>query len=421
MKKILKILIFVSSFSFFAFSPVFADLGDGDLLSKPNRIFEFGIDSNTMFANSSFGLHDFMKKNLEIDLEKIANEVPSSGFSLGFFNKEKIFVDLNLSSRFRFSVFTEVESSSRFSISKDLFDLLADGISVGESKTVDVTGYADVFANIGGSFQTIISGYGVKITPTYFVPLVYVPKTSATASLTTESSGAIKGEAEANVEIYTALDMHDFMENGKNTSDLDLEAGNTLSNGGFDLSLEIERNWLHGLNAGLYTRIPILPGTMKHKMSTLVWAYFYETNVLGYLDNTEEHDYDHGHDDFTYSEANYKVHRPLKLGLNATYMPFGDWLKIQPALGFAVRNPYSSDAIFYPEYALDFRISILRNLLAFNLGTAYQNQIFQQRFGFALNLHAIEIMVQASLCGTTLPSSFDKNGYGAFMGVRIGF
>ena len=272
--------------------------------------------------------------------------------------------------------------------------MLADGLRVGESKTVDATGYADVFFNMGASFQTIINNYGVKITPTYFVPLVYVPKTKASASITTTENGLIKGEAEANVDIYTAVNMHDFMEDKKTIDNLDLNASRILSNGGFDLSLELERNWFHNFNAGLYTRIPVLPGKLNYKMSTRVWANFYEANVLGYLDNTESHTSDHGHDDFTYSEETHKAYRPLRLGLNATYMPFGNWLKIQP---------------------------LLWRIFNFNVGTAYQNQVFQHRAGFSLNFRAVEILAQASLCGTNLPASFKRDGYGAFVGVRMGF
>lgn len=421
MKKILKTSIIFSLLSVFAFSSAHAEVGDGDLLSKPKRIFEFGVDSNTVFANSSFGLQDFLKKNLVIDLQKIAKDMPKDGFSLGFHNKETVFANLNVSSRFRFGIFTEVEANSHFNISKDLFDLLADGLRVGESKTVDATGYADVFFNMGASFQTIINNYGVKITPTYFVPLVYVPKTKASASITTTENGLIKGEAEANVDIYTAVNMHDFMEDKKTIDNLDLNASRILSNGGFDLSLELERNWFHNFNAGLYTRIPVLPGKLNYKMSTRVWANFYEANVLGYLDKTESHTSDHGHDDFTYSEETHKAYRPLRLGLNATYMPFGNWLKIQPQVGFAVRNPYSSDSIFYMEYALDLRLSLLWRIFNFNVGTAYQNQVFQHRAGFSLNFRAVEILAQASLCGTNLPASFKRDGYGAFVGVRMGF
>lgn len=421
MKKTFVKSALISFLAFMGFGSAFAAEFSGDLLSKPKRIFEIGLDAGLAYGNSNFTLKDILKKNLEIDLKKLSSEIPDDGFSLGFYNKESVFVNLNINSHFRFSLFTDVETYGHFSIAKDLFDILGDGMSVGSTKTADLNGGAAGFISLGGSFQTIIKDFGVKITPTYFAPLFYVPQTTATASVTTEATGAIRAEASANVDIYTGINMHDFIENGRHFGDLDLGVGNLLSGGGFDLSLELERNWLEGLNAGLYTRIPMVPGTLKHKMSTRVWAYFYETNVLGYLNDTEEHGKDSGHDDFTYSEEKYNVHRPFKLGLNATYMPFGAWFKIQPALGFAVKSPYSSDATFYPEYALDFRLSLLKRIFNFNLGTAYQNQLFQQRFGFSLNFRALEILAQASWCGTTFTSSFTRTGYGAIVGVRIGW
>lgn len=402
-------------FAVFILPAAFADL------YKPHRIFEIGFDSELLFANSSFGLKDVMKKKLEIDLQQISSDIPKDGFKFNLNERELFLINLNASSRFRFGFYTGVESYSNLSISKSLFDLLSDGLAVGESHTYDVSGCSDMFFDVGLSFQTIIMGYGVKFNPTFFVPLVYVPKTKANAKVSSSSDGLIRADAEANVDIYTAVDMHDFMEIKKTPENIDVSAGKLISNSGFDFSMEIERNWLHGLNAGLYARIPVVAGKLKHKMSTRVWAYFYETNAFGYLNDTEEHKKDHGRDDFTYSSANYAVHRPLKLGLNASYTPFGEWFKIQPAIGIAVRNPYTSDAIFYPEYALDFRFAFLWQIFNFNVGTAYQNQIFQQRFGFALNLRAVEIITQASLCGTNLKSCFSRYGYGALVGLRIGF
>lgn len=421
MKRIFMKSALISFFALVGLSSAFTAEFSGDLLSEPKRIFEIGVDAGVVYGNSNFKLKDILKKNLEFDLKKLSGEVPDDGFSLGFYNKESVFVNLNLNSHLRFSLFTDVEAFGRFNIEKELFDILADGFPAGTTRTADVEGGAQGFVSVGASFQTIIKDFGVKITPTYFAPLFYVPQTTATASIKTDSSGEILAEASANVDIYTGIDMHDFMENGKHFSDLDLGVGNILSGGGFDLSVELERNWLEGLNAGGYIRIPMVPGTLKNKMSTQVWARFYEANALGYLNDTEKHENDSGHSDFTYSSEHYNIHRPFKLGINATYMPFGAWFKIQPALGFAVRSPYSSDAKFYPEYALDFRLSVVKRIFNFNLGTAYQNQLFQQRFGFSLNFRALEILAQASWSGTTFTSSFRRDGYGAIVGVRIGW
>ncbi len=421
MNRLLKKLLAYSLFSVLAVTALSATTFSGDLLSKPHRIFQVGVDSKVMIANNLFGVEDILTKNVEVDLQKMADSLPNYGFAFSIYEHERVFVDLNISSRFRFSVFSDLESSGRLNVSKDLFDLLGSGISVGDTKTVDVEGFADVFYDMGFSFQTIIKGYGIKFTPSYYVPLVYVPKTKASAKVTTNKNGLIRTDAEANVEIYTAVSMHDFMEDEKTADNLNLNTADILSNGGFDFAIEVERNWLHGLNAGLYTRIPLTGGTLNYKMSSRFWAYAYETNTLGYLNKSEEHKADKGHDDFVYTEESYKAYRPLKFGLNATYMPFGDWFKIQPALGFAIRAPYTSEALFYPEYALDLNFSVLKHIFNFNLSTAYQQQVFQHRFGFALNLRALEILAQISMCGTGFMSTFHTAGYGAFAGVRIGF
>ena len=429
MKKILLPSIFLSVFSLFVL-PVFSTEFDTDLLAKPHRIFEIGVDAQAAAANSYFNLNNIFQKDIVIDLTKITNDMPRSGFSVGFYDKEQVFINLNISSRFRFSVFTDVEASGRFSISKDLFELLSSGLNVGSTKTVDVIGYADMFADIGASFQTIVNNYGIRITPTYFIPLLYVPKTKATGTLVTNKEGLIKATAEANVDIYTAIDMQGFVEDGSNLFD-DFDYKKILSNGGFDLSLDIDRNWFHNFNAGIYTRIPIIAGTLNYKMSTRMWASFYTENLLDDILTSDipSPESGYGYEDettgdkkkFKYSEDTYKAYRPLKLGLSASYAPFGNWLKIQPAFGLAIRNPYSGDMIVYPEYSLDVRLALLKRVFNFNLGTAYQNQIFQQRFGFSLNLRAIEILAQVSMCGTSFRASFERDGYGAMLGYRIGF
>ena len=437
MKKLLFTSVFASAFAFFSLSSAFGTDFSGDLLSQPSRTFEIGIDSNINFANNTFGLKDILTKNVKIDLQKMADDMPDSGFKLGFYNKEKAFVNLNISSRFRFSFFTDLESSGMFNISKDFFDILGSGIDVGETKKIDITTYADVFYDLGFSFQTIVMGYGIKLTPAYYVPLIYVPKTTATARMTTNKDGLIHAYTEAMLDVYTAVDMENYIDSDAD-GDKEIDIQDILSNGGFDLSLEIERNWLHGLNAGLYTRVPIRPGTLNYKMSTMVYADFHEDNLMDFVTDSkkEKPEFKSGHvkpstynpknhDDeekgFEYTEDSYRAYRPLKFGLNATYMPWGQWFKIQPSLGFAVRNPYTSDAIFYMEYALDFRLSMLARIFNVNFGTAYQNQIFQHRFGLAINLRALEIISQVSMCGTSFLSTFRTAGYGALVGVRIGF
>lgn len=395
--------IIFSSFALFSAS--------AELIGQPHRIFEIGMDADFAVANGYWGVGDVLKKDLVIDLTKIAKEMPSDGFTLGFFDSEEAFINLNVNSHFMFSVSAGVEASGNMAVEKELFEILGTGIKIGETKSADVTGYGDVFAHISMSYQTLVDDFAVKITPSYVIPVAYIPKTTAKASVSTTSDGYIRAEARAPVAIYTAIDM----------DSKDFNISEIMNNGGFDLSFEIERNFLAGLNAGVFGRIPVIPGTLTHKMTTEVYAYAEAYNLLGYLDDSESHETKTGHEDFEYSDANYKVYRPFRLGINANYMPFGSWCKIQPMLAVAVRNPYSGNTVVYPEYSLDLRLSLLASIFNFNIGTAYTSQVFQQKIGFGLNLRIFEIIAQTSLCSTSFAKSFNLNGAGTYIGVRIGF
>ena len=437
MKKNILNSLFVSVFSLGLLCVASATDFSGDLLSKPSRFFEIKIDSDTMAANNLFGLKDVLTKNVKVDLQEMVDNMSDDGFSLGAYNKESVFINMNFSSRFRFSIFTDVESSMRFNISKDLFDILGSGISIDDTKSIDIKSYGDVFYDMGFSLQTIIKDFGIKLTPTYFIPLVYLPKTTGNATMYMKSNGEISAQAYANVDVYTAVSMENYIDNDDSNKELDLDIAEILSNGGFDMSLELEKNWLECLNAGLYTRIPIIPGKLNYKMSTIAYADFLEKNLMEFITDkdkekpepktghvkpsTYNEEHENEEDGFEYSEETYKAYRPLKFGLNATYMPWGPWLKIQPSLGFAIRSPYTGEAMFYPEYALDIRLSVLKRIFNFNVGTAYRSQIFQHYFGFGLNFRVLEIVSQVSMCGTDFLSTFHTAGYGAFVGVRIGF
>ena len=387
-------------------------------LSSPHRIFEIGIDADFGVANNYWGVGDVLQKELLIDLKEIANNMPSKGFNLAFHDREQVFLNLNLSSHLQFGVSAGVEANGSLTISNDLFDMLGSGMTLGSKKTIDVTSYADMFADINLSFKTIVNDFSVTVAPTYFVPLMFVPKTTVSGSVYTTQGGKIRANAESIVDVYTAVDMSSLVEDSEIP---EYDIAEIMSNGGFDLTLVAERYWLDGLSAGMFTRIPIIPGRLKHKMTTRVYAYFEEDNLMDFIsDRDKELKKDAGHDDFTYSDADYRAYRPFKLGVNATYAPFGEWLKLMPMLAVAVRNPYSSDMIVYPEYSVDVQLALWR-LLFLNAGTAYTDQIFQQRVGFALNLRLVELLAQVRWCGTDFKNSFNLTGSGAFVGVRIGF
>ena len=164
----------------------------------------------------------------------------------------------------------------------------------------------------------------------------------------------------------------------------------------------------------------VIPGKLTHKASARYWAYAYENNLLGILDDTEDRDYDWGHDDFTYSSASLNVFRPFRLGVEGLWRPFGNWSYFKFGIGMAARNPYSGNAIIYPEGELsaDFRIL---NILGFNFGAFYKNRVWTQKVGLTLNCHILEIDAFAGFRCADLSRSFNATGAAAGVSVKMGW
>ncbi len=417
--------ILLSSFVFCVISSIitttaaFADENLAADLYKPNRYFEIGVDSEAGGANNYFSTSNLLVKDLVIDFNQISNDISDDGLQFGVATHEKAFVNLNIGEKCRLSFFGGVDATGFMSISHDLFAFLAEGIEIGETRKVDVTGHFETFVHAGVSLQTKIKGFAVKFMPSYFVPLVYVPETTATGSLSTKETGEIKAYASAPVEVYSCVSLQSMLDDNKIP---EIAVNEILSNGGFDFGLALEKRFFPSLDAGLFTRIPIVAGTLKHKASTSYYASFETNGLLGKLSDSEEHNSEHGHTDWEYSEEDFKIHRPLKVGLNASCRPFGGakWFRINPMAAIAVRNPYTSDSKIYAEYSLDALISAF-NIFNLTFGTSYLDEMFYQKLGFGFNFRVIEIICQARLAGTDFATSFSGTGASAYAGVRIGF
>lgn len=415
MKKII-LNIFAFVFVFLGFS--------GAELYKPHRIFEIGSDTEFALANSHFKLGDFMVKDLVIDIREWYEAMPENGLSFAAHLKEKSFININANSHFRLGFFAGAEVNGFSNLDKEFFRILAKGTELDENETFELNVYGDAFFDAGFSFQTLIRNIGLTVSPSIYVPLAYLEPTTAKAHFETSSDGKISIEAKAPLNVYTAFDMEkiigdDDSDENSGDSKSDIEAAKLLQNAGFDISFEVEKNILYGLNASVFGRIPVLPGKLKYKMSTSLNAYFYEDNALGILNDLEAHDWDFNKDDLEYSDADKKVFRPLKLGLQASYRPFGSLITLRPKANIVVRDPYSSDRIFWPEYDLTAELSLF-NILGISVGTGYEYRTFTQHLGFMLNLRLVEILAKISLASTDFAASLRYAGVGGFVGVRIG-
>lgn len=388
----------------------------GAELYVPNRFIEVGVEASAGASNNLFGVSDILKETITIDLKKIAGDLGRNGFVLDAFADTNAFFNLNLGQKFRLGIFANVSGSAFVGLGKEFFEVLADGWDFGETKEFSATAYGDLFVNLGASFHTtILKKYGITIVPAYVVPIAYADDASAKVDFFADESGTMRASAEASFALHTAFDLEDF----SLESAIDKISG-VAAKGGFDLGFLVERPTVKSLDVGIYGRIPIIPGRLDYKMSRTMTATFTEDNLIQRITDGEDFDYDYEEGETEYSKDTKYVFRPLKLGVEAAWHPFGNWCVFRPKLGLAVRHPYGKKAIFYPEYALDANLTLFK-VLGFQFGTAYEDRIFVQRAGIMLNARIFQIDIKALFRSEDFINSFRLAGAGAYIGLRVGF
>lgn len=403
-------------FTMLAFSVLSALHAD---FKKPTRTVEIGIDAEAGASNSYLGLKDIFKEQIVIDLKEIAAQMNGEGLTFDFYAKAGFHTSIQGEFN-RYTFFTNLESSGYANVPQEMFDILSEGIKVGDDKEMELHAYGDVFLETGFSYYKKWDNLAISIRPAFVVPILYVEDATAKVSYYMKEDGRIGTRVDAPLTVYSALGLQPFVDNDFNSDDITGSIGNIARGGGFDLSLAVEKKLLKTLDGSIYTRIPIVPGTLNNKMTARYWAFAYENNLLGYLDDTEEHDADWGKEDVEYSSADYSVFRPFRLGVEGMWRPFGNWSYFKFGLGLAVRNPYSSNAIVYPEGELSADFKIL-NIIGFNFGAFYANRVWTQKVGVMINCHVLEIDAFAGFRCADFSRTFNMTGAAAGVSVKMGW
>lgn len=408
MKKLLLIVILFSA----AFS-IFADL------KKPSRRFESGVDVEAGISNSYFNAEELLVKNLVIDFRKIADGIGDSGYVMDFATNVHTYAGISGAKR-RLSFFLDVDGSGYVNFPEEVFDILGYGVNVGDDKDFTIHAYGDIFISTGVSYFKKWNDFAITVTPSYYVPVLYIDDIQARVQYSLKEDGHISARMEMPVEIYSALDLQMFIDKTYSPQNIINEVKGISAKGGFDLGLTVEKKIVRSFDAALYTRIPVIPGHLSHKATKKIWAYGFEDNALGFLDETENREYDYGSEEMVYSSADKMVFRPLRFGFEGTWRPFGDWATFTPAVGFAVRNPYTGPAVWYMEGGLimDFRIL---HVLGLNFASVYKNRVWTQRAGILFNVHFFEIGCHVGFRSGDFDTSFSPTGATLGVTVKWGF
>jgi hypothetical protein len=421
-----KILILITALLSITLPLAAADL---DPLHPTHRYFELGFDAQAMATNNYFDAKSLLVKDLVIDLKKIADEMPSNGLLVNaFVSGPETYWNLNLKNGFHLGMASGIEGNVSGNIGKNLFELI--GYGNVDDTSIDVDGYAnaDIFAyyTVSGGFK--LGSMRITVKPSLFIPIIHAQTDSLNASLSNPSDGSVKVTANAVGTVYSVTDLSSY-ENGFSQAAQDEITRNMFSGAGFDLAGAVEMPILSFLQVGAYARIPIVPGSLKYSASGTATMTYSAASLSDIVSGAGESSTSIS--DIQYGTGNYYISRPLRLGGESAFRPFGNWFTLSTLLGIGVQYPYTADYKLYPEYSMGVSVDLFK-IIGVSLSTSYLSQIFIHKVNVMLNCRVLELNVAALLAGsggatnakdfgTEFTNSFNGTGAGAEISVCIGF
>ena len=372
------------------------------------RFFEIQFGVPVDFSNNAISFDDVFKKELTLDLAKIANEMPSEGLNLIVDTKPYVAINLNIAF-IHLGMSAGVDVYEKMGISKDFFDFLGKGNEVGETLTFDFNNYTDLFAFCEADVGIDFSNFSIHVTPSLFVPIFSSSGSVAKVTFLNDEEGNINLNMNTNFSVYSNFDMYDenFL------SDL-------FSNGnGFDVGVSASLPFGRKLVFSGKARIPIVPGSYQYKYS----SYYEATTTMNLLDSSLNSSETNGNiKDFSKEVLEEKIYinRPMKFNLYADYLLVGNVLKLRAGGGMGVFRPFLTDSFTYPEYYFSAGINLFDFIKA-SISTEYTSQIFKHQIALGINVRLIELDCGVSLQSTDFMKSFSNNGFGAYAIVSIGF
>ncbi len=397
-------------------------------LYPARRYVELGVSSDILVAQNGMPLADIFKKNLVIDLNKLSSSLPKSGFKAYLWEADDVHLDFNFK-KFGFGFHVNTEYSANLNISKDLFNILGNGIKPGKEYTADGNVWAESFVSFSVPVRFNVGKWRIKVAPACFAPLYYVPSTTVKARAVNGKDGSVTVTATAPIEFYTVGRYKNIVKDGSISWDFfkDFDGsglGQDLARAaGVDISALVEYPLLDTLDIGGYANIPIVPARLKGKVTATATLSAQCDSILRVITDDSKFEKTAEITDAVYSDANYYVNRPMRLGGECAWRPVGKWLTLRGSAGLALRNPFGKDFSIksvYPEYRLGVEIVGI-GMFGLNLSTEYTKKIFAHSVGIMLNFRAIEFDVAAAVCSPTFIQSFKGEGLCASAAVKLGW
>lgn len=412
MRKIILVCLMFFTTSF-AFSKSFFD----------SRIFEVKVNAPVNISNNTFNIFEFLKKEVVIDLRKIADEMPQNGFNLSLLATPNAAVTLNFGEHVKVGPRMGVEASGAVNVSKSFFDFLGYGNKPNEDIKVDADMSFDVFAYTGFLIGIKFKKLKIGLEPQLFFPIVSGSANDLSLAVMNQN-GKFHIKGSGGGVLYENLPLFD------NDEDVDTdEILNSFTNGrGIDLGGYVGYDISKALSFTVNYKIPIMPGKYFAKRNANLNI---DAEISAEKNETEEGSESEGVEDsaldfsdaFTFGERTSvvkEIHRPLKLNLGIDYALVNNFIYVNGLIGIGVRHPFMDDAQVYPEYAAGIKLT-LAGFVSLQVSTDYFDQVFSHTLAASMSLRFVQVDAGVKFSSTDFIKSFSGSGIGAFATVYVGF
>jgi hypothetical protein len=385
------------------------------------QYFEFGFDAGAGFNNGLVGTGDVLKKNIVVDMSKLAKSISEDGVSFDvnpnadfFINVKNITIGKGL---WDFGISSNVDGGINVNVSKSLFTLISKGNIDQHDSSGKISVSGGIFADISlkGSAKYEIAGKPLKagVKMSIFTPDVYIPSNSGVSYYLTSKKDGDEGiyvHTKGEIKVYTPTSLENP------------DAGQfIIGPSGFDISLEGEYPLFDFLDVGgSLTNIPFAAATLTNLMSLSMTEFNIalsgEDLIAGKEPEIPEIDFGKSYN----NSVSFKVHRLFRFDIYARYKPFNsEFLVIRPNIGFSA-NVNGGDEKGYFNIGLETRLNLI-NMFTFYIGTGYLENIWKHKAGFNLNFRAFELDLEAALRDQTFDGAFEGHGFNINLGLRFGW
>lgn len=405
MKRFYAVLITLSLICTVAFAETF--------FSK-SRFLEVKAGASFGLSNNVLAAPDFMKKDLVIDLRKMADDCPDTGFDILANVHPEAAINVHIKS-LSVGFSTGVEFYEKLNIDKGLFNFLGYGNQIGQTVTASLINNMELFAYAQVDVGFNVKKFKLHVQPAIFVPLAEIRDSGGIATARNDASGNLNIHANMNMEVYTPLELS-FDEEGRIKINTDGIERSLFTGYGFDVSanMSVPLGKLCVIEAD--ARVPLIPGRIKKKY-TVTGDFAFDSPVLKIGENDFVTNKPQANGPF---EADLAINRPLKAHAYISKSFFMNMFELRGGGGLCLRRPFQENSMFYPEYYIGFGINLF-SIVKFNASTQYVDQIYIHQLGSTINLRIVQLDLGASLQSADFKKSFAFSGFGAYAYVTVGF